>query len=127
VWAYQGSKPFVFNGRLYSSMGDKVTSVDSKTGKAVWSRTINADQKSALLNSEITPPAIVNGKIFVGTRSGEVLALSQDSGEVLWRVAVGEPVIFQPTVAAGRIYISTERGSLVCLNSGDPRDDGWLM
>jgi outer membrane protein assembly factor BamB len=63
----------------------------------------------------------------VGTRSGEVLALSQDSGEVFWRVAVGEPVIFEPTVAEGRIYISTERGSLVCLNSGDPRDDGWLM
>src|SRR5439155_24947583 len=75
VWEYQGSKSFMSKGRLFSSMGDKVMSVDPKTEKVVWSRTLHDGKDSALLNSELTPPAIVNGKVFVGTRSGEVIAL----------------------------------------------------
>lgn len=126
VWAYQGSKPFIDNGRLYSSMGDKVMSVDPKTEKVLWSRNLQ-EGNSALLNSELTPPAIVNGKVFVGTRSGDVFALSEATGEVLWKLNIGEPVEFQPAVAGGRIYVPTSRGSLLCLTTGDKRDDGWLM
>jgi outer membrane protein assembly factor BamB len=126
VWEYQGSKPFVDNGRMYSSMGDKVMSVDPKTEKVVWSRTLH-DKGSAVLDSELTPPAIVNGKVFVGTRSGEVIALSEKTGDVIWKVKIGEPVVFQPAVVAGRVYVSTAGGTIFCLNTGDRRDDGWLM
>lgn len=124
VWEYQGSKSFVDKGRLFSSMGDKVVSVDPKTEKVVWSRTLH---DGALLDSQLTPPAIVNGKVFVGTRSGEVIALSEKTGEVVWKVKIGEPVVFQPAVVAGRVYVSTASGTIFCLNTGDKRDDGWLM
>jgi outer membrane protein assembly factor BamB len=127
VWEYQGSKSFVDQGRLFSSMGDKVISVDPKTEKVVWSRTLHDDKDSAVLNSELTPPAIVNGKVFVGTRSGEVIALSEKTGDVIWRVKIGEPVVFQPAVVGGRVYVSTAAGTIFCLNTGDRRDDGWLM
>jgi Ca-activated chloride channel family protein len=127
VWEYQGSKSFVDKGRLFSSMGDKVMSVDPKTEKVVWSRTLHDGKDSAVLDSELTPPAIVNGKVFVGTRSGEVIALSEKTGEVIWRVKVGEPVVFQPAVVAGRVYVSTASGTIYCLNTGDRRDDGWMM
>ena len=40
IWSYQGSKPFIHNGRLYSSMGDTTRSVDPRTGKVIWSRTV---------------------------------------------------------------------------------------
>lgn len=126
VWAYQGSKPFVDKGRLFSSMGDKVMSVDPKTEKVIWTRTLH-EGSAELLNSEVTPPAIVNGRIFVGTRSGEVFALSEATGEVLWKVNIGEPVEFQPAVSGGHLYVPTSRGSLLCLTTGDKRDDGWLM
>jgi outer membrane protein assembly factor BamB len=127
VWEYQGSKSFIYKGRLFSSMGDKVMSVDPKTEKVVWSRTLHDGKDSAVLDSELTPPAIVNGKVFVGTRSGEVIALSEKTGEVIWRVKVGEPVVFQPAVVAGRVYVSTASGTIYCLNTGDRRDDGWMM
>ena len=127
VWEYQGSKSFVDQGRLFSSMGDKVISVDPKTEKIVWSRTLHDDKNFAVLDSELTPPAIVNGKVFVGTRSGEVIALSEKTGDVIWRVKIGEPVVFQPAVVGGRVYVSTAAGTIFCLNTGDRRDDGWLM
>mgnify|MGYP003782923451 CR=1 FL=1 len=34
---------------------------------------------------------------------------------------------FQPAVAGGRVYLGTDSGSLICLETGDPADDGWRM
>ena len=34
---------------------------------------------------------------------------------------------FQPAVAQGRIYVPTRFGTLFCLETGDPGDDGWHM
>jgi outer membrane protein assembly factor BamB len=68
----------------------------------------------------------VNSKVFVGTASGEVYALSEKTGDVLRKVELGESISFQPTVANGRIYVGTDRGSLFCLLTGDSADDGWV-
>ncbi len=80
-----------------------------------------------MLDSLLTPPATVNGKLFVGTRDGRVLCLDAASGETLWSVTVGEPIVFQPAVAQGRVYVPTYHGSLYCLETEDAQDDGWLM
>jgi outer membrane protein assembly factor BamB len=55
--------------------------------------------------------------VFVGTASGEVYALSEKTDDVLWKVALGESISFQPTVANGRIYVGTNRGSLFYLSN----------
>jgi outer membrane protein assembly factor BamB len=85
------------------------------------------EQGEELLDSPLTPPAVVNGKLFFGSVHGEVLCLSAGTGDELWRVAVGEPVIFQPAVARGRVYAGTDSGTLVCFEKGDPGDDDWLI
>ena len=71
--------------------------------------------------------ALVNDKVFLGTTFGELVCLSARSGEVLWTANIGEPIMFQPTVAKGRVYVATNSGSLYCLETGDVKDDGWLM
>jgi len=60
-----------------------------------------AGGEGPVVDATLTPPALVNGKVFVGTSAGEVLCLSADSGKELWRATLGEPVSFQPAVAAG--------------------------
>jgi outer membrane protein assembly factor BamB len=128
IWAYQGSKPFVSRGRLYAAHGDAVRCADPHSEEVFWTRTIGAAAEGAeLLDSPLTPPATVNGKLFFGTVRGELLCLSAATGEELWRAEVGEPIVFQPAVARGRVYAGTEAGSLICLETGDPGDDGWLM
>jgi Ca-activated chloride channel family protein len=129
VWSYQGSKPFIYNDKMYSSMGDTLKCVDPKTEKVVWEKKLHEVKESEKdkVDSLTTPPALVNGKAFVGTTAGEVFCLSADKGEVLWKVSVGAPVLFQPAVVKGRVYISTNTGGLFCLETGDPKDDGWQM
>lgn len=80
-----------------------------------------------MLDAVLTPPAVVNGKLFLGTAAGEVLCLSADTGKKLWSVAVGEPIVFQPAVANGRVYVSSSNGTLFCIETGDATDHGWLM
>ena len=127
IWSYQGSKPFVIHGRLYSSMGATIECVDAQSGRVIWSRTLRDARRTGQADDVLTPPAVVNGKVFLGTRWGFVYALSAETGEVIWRVNLGESVSFQPAVAMGRVYAATDRGGLFCLETGDPRDDGWMM
>lgn len=128
VWAYQGSKPFVDDGRLFSALGDALCCVEMESGDVLWTRELhNGKVGGPLLDSVITPPALVNGKAFVCTFAGNVFALDTKSGDIVWQASVGEPIEFQPAVARGRVYIPTATGTLFCIETGDAVDDGWLM
>lgn len=127
IWAYQGSKPFLDHGHLYSSMGDTVRSVDPASGRVLWSRSLHQRGRRGYDGGVLTPPAIANGKVYVANPMGELFALAADTGEVLWSADLGEAVSFQPAIANGRLYIATNQGSLIALQTGSPRDDGWYM
>ena len=83
--------------------------------------------QSPLADRTLTPPALVNGKLFVCTAFGHVLCLSAESGALLWSVNVGEPIVFQPAVSGGRVYVGTQAGSVWAIDTGDRSDDGWKM
>jgi Ca-activated chloride channel family protein len=127
IWAYQGSKTFIDRGKLYGSMGDVTQSIDPASGKVIWSRALNESRKTAAAEGALTPPTLVNGKVFVGNNSGDLYVLSSDTGAVLWSVRLGESIAFQPAVVGGRVYVATNQGTLYCLNTKEPADDGWLM
>jgi outer membrane protein assembly factor BamB len=128
LWAYQGSKPFLHRGRLYAAHGDTVSCADPNSDRVYWKRTIGGSAPDeTLLDSALTPPSIAGGKLFLGSLEGEIHCLCAESGELLWSIPIGEPVVFQPAVAKGWVYAGTDSGTLVGFATGDPTDDGWLM
>jgi hypothetical protein len=113
---------------MYSALGNAVCCADASTEEVFWKKTLHEGTPAEeLLDHALTPPAIVNGKLFLGTIYGEVFCLAALTGEVTWKANIGEPVMFQPAVARGRVYVGTGSGSLFALETGDPDDDGWLM
>ena len=51
--------------------------------------------------------------------------LDPESGEVVQRWAVGGPVRSQPVIEGGWIYVGTENGRLVGIDTKNPAFTGW--
>ena len=122
-WGFQGSSPAVSNGRAYFAMGDSLSARDMNDGTTVWTRRYaEAEDAQAL-----SPPAVVGSLLIFGTVDGLLLATDVDTGMTVWAYDVGEPVMFQPIVAQGWVYLSTGRGNVIGLELGDAMLDGWHM
>lgn len=60
--------------------------------------------------------AIVNATVYVGTGSGEVLALDLWSGSVKWKYKTGPIEASSPSVAGGVVYIGDLNGVMHAIN-----------
>jgi Ca-activated chloride channel family protein len=122
-WAFQGSTPAVADGRAYFAVGGEIRARDMATGREIWRKTYARAEGAQALS----PPAVVGAQMVFGTVDGHVYAVDIDTGMTLWAYDVGEPVVFQPIVAQGWVYVATARGNLIGLEVGDPALDGWHM
>jgi outer membrane protein assembly factor BamB len=122
--AYQGSR-VLNDGRMnFNCMGDQVLCTDPTSGKVVWSIKLEGDvQKEG--GYLAAPPAAAGGQIFLATLKGEILQVEPDKGTINKRYPVGAPLRFQPTIENGRIYVGTQDGQVVCLDTGDRKMTGW--
>ena len=128
IWEYQGSRPVIANRRLYSAMGNSLHCIDIESRESHWKTPIfEAGEAEEIVDHMSTPAVFVNHKVFLGTLQGDLICICGDSGRELWRVALGDAIIFQPAVVRGRVYVPTARGRLFCVETEDAADDGWNM
>ena len=126
--AHQGSRVLAIPGadKNVNTMGDEVIATNADTGKTMWSHKIkgNMAQTGGALG---TAPLYAGGSVLFATLAGEVVALDPQSGKVRKTFAVGGPVRSQPVVEDGWIYVGTEDGRLVAIDTGDKTLTGWPM
>jgi outer membrane protein assembly factor BamB len=122
--AYQGSRVLNAGNMNFNCMGDQVLCTDAVSGKVAWSLKLEGDmQKEG--GYLAAPPAAAGGQIFLATLKGEVLQLEPAKGTINHRYPVGTPLRFQPTIQDGRIYVGTQDGQVVCIDTGDKKLTGW--
>ncbi len=124
--SFQGSRVLYWQGRLYNCMGDKIICTSAKSGKTVWTKQIegNLNEVGGHL---ATPPIAAGGFLFVATVNGDILQMKPQSGEIAASFQVDAAVRFPPVVHEGRIYVSTQDGQVVCIDTGNPKITGWPM
>jgi len=122
--AFQGSRILHMQSRNYNTMGNEIICNDPRTGKMLWSYQLGGDQKKTG-GFMGTAPAAAGGDLFVATIKGEILQLNAKDGKVRKTYKVGSPVRFQPVVMNGRIYVGTQDGKVICINTGDKKLTGW--
>ncbi len=87
---YSGeATPIVFDGVVYIVTGaDDVFAISVETGERLWKYEANLDQSIDTICCGWTSRgvAIGDGKVFVGQLDGNLVALDQRTGEVLWSV-----------------------------------------
>ena len=122
-WAFQGSTPAVADGRAYYAVGNELRARDIATGEIVWRRRDPAAGDAQTLS----PPAVVGAQLVYGTVDGHLYFTDIDTGMTVRAYDLGEPVVFQPIVAQGWVYVATGAGRLIGLELGDAAMDGWHM
>jgi len=122
--AFQGSRVVNHKGLNVSTMGDEVVAVAAETGKERWKQRIQGDLSGAG-GALATAPASAGDRLFVGTLDGRVLQIHPQTGAIERTYAVGAAVRSQPVIEQGWLYVGTEDGKLVAIDTGDPTLTGW--
>ncbi|HTR16364.1 MAG TPA: PQQ-dependent dehydrogenase, methanol/ethanol family [Acetobacteraceae bacterium] len=112
----QEGTPLAINGVLYvSTAWSIVKAYDGKTGKLIWSydplvpRAKGVDGCCDFVNRGV---AAWNGKIFIATFDGRLVALDAATGKPVWSVWVADPkkpytLTQAPRVVRGKVLIGT--------------------
>jgi len=63
-------------------------------------------------------PAVVNGKVYVGSLDSNVYCLDAETGTYIWNYTTGFCIYFSsPTVIDGKVYIGSGDGNVYCLDA----------
>jgi outer membrane protein assembly factor BamB len=94
--------------------------VPAKSGDLVAILLDDGTEKWRARLSTAFTPATGDGLVFAaGDRV--VAAFEQRSGQPVWRVEVGGPIVAPPHWETGLVFVSLESGELLALNAGDGR------
>ncbi len=101
-----GVSPVSYSGPLL--VGEKLvfgsdrfglSALSRRTGQLLWQK--------RFLSGVAVVPLSWEGKVFVGTESGELAQLELDSGRELWSISLSAPVQGSMALVAGRLFVST--------------------
>ena len=123
--AFQGSRILNYKDANYNCMGDELINTDPKDGKIRWKVKLKGDLAKQG-GHMAAPPAAAGGQLFLTTLEGDVLQVDPEKGGVTKTYKVGSPVRSQAAIDGGRIYVGTQDGRLVCIDTGDARFTGWV-
>jgi Ca-activated chloride channel family protein len=131
VWSFQGSRPEVFDDGCFGVLDDIVQKVELGTKRPLWrSRLVsdeNEKQGNRRLGRNLSPPAVSTTRLYLTSVLGDVFALDRQTGEEIWALNVGSPILSQPSLAEGKVFLGTADGFLYAFESSDPDPVGWPM
>jgi outer membrane protein assembly factor BamB len=122
--AFQGSRLVHMGGWNYNCMGDEIVCTSAADGKQAWNVKLSGDlaKDGGFLGAA---PAAVAGHLVLASLSGDVLCLDAKTGKAAEKYSVGSAVRAQPAVEGGWIYVGTQDGKLVAIDTGKPAFTGW--
>lgn len=90
----------IFVGGGYGS--HEFYAFDALTGKQVWKVNTSDDGPTAAV--------VENGYVAFNTESCTVYVVEERTGKIVWQEWLGDPLMSQPAIAAGRLYIAYPGG-----------------
>lgn len=103
--------PYASNRAIFIATGNTVSAWDKANGKPLWKQSVN-DTITGGVNGG-------DGMIYVGTRSGNALALDAASGKIRWIAPLGTEVLAVSESSQGYVVFRTIDGKLHGVKSGN--------
>jgi outer membrane protein assembly factor BamB len=110
--------PVVSGGRVFTLDAGAQVTATSTGGATLWSADLTAgfDRGGGQSGGGL---AAGEGRVYVTTGYGEVVALDASLGAVLWRQRVDAPVSGAPATDGGAVYVSGRDGSAWAIDAAD--------
>lgn len=118
--SYRGleSTPLVADGIMYATRAwSSVFALDARTGEQIWNFDPQVDKSigwKACCDVVNRGVAIYEGKVFVGTIDGRLIALDAKNGNLLWQVQTTDQSLSYTVTSAPRVF----DGKVIIGNSG---------
>ncbi len=112
------AQPIAADGAVYAMDSDaNVTALDLGTGARRWRVDTKSDDYDS---SNVGGGVAVDGNmVYAANGLGEMVALDAATGAEKWRVNFGAPARSSPTVAEGRLFLTTVEDRLVAMSAAD--------
>jgi len=125
AWAYQGSRAAVNRGQMLNAQGRYINSVRSSDGQLAWRAEVSGGGLAPAAQV-FSPPALGRDFMYLSSAAGFLVSVRQQDGALGFAYALQQPMVFQPALARGNIYVGTANGLLMCLKTGSSDADGWF-
>ncbi len=89
----------------YVDSNDTVWALSKQTGQVKW-------QQTALQSRALTAPALIQGRLVVGDKTGLVHIFSTDRGDMIGRKQLDSAVVTDPVISGQHVYVVTAKGRL---------------
>jgi outer membrane protein assembly factor BamB len=127
MWSFQGSRPEAFDDGVFGVLGDTIQKLELADKRPLWRCRLRGDTQP-VHGMALSPPAVTSDRLYITSGFGDLFVLDRETGEELWALAVGSPIVSQPAVAEGRVFFGTVDGTLYSFEAGDDGDAaGWPM
>jgi outer membrane protein assembly factor BamB len=107
--------PAYYRGLVYGAFLDGTLAAgNGKTGAVVWKRHLHAHLESS--------PLPIDGNLYLGTDTHEVLALDAGDGHTVWTFKAPGAIKASPSYDAGKVFVADYESSMFALeaNTGKP-------
>jgi outer membrane protein assembly factor BamB len=85
------------------------TSTAPNTNNTIWNYTTGSEVNSC--------PAVVDGRVYVGSNDNKVYCLDASTGAHIWNYTTGSDVWNCPAVVDGRVYVGSWDAKVYCLDA----------
>ncbi|MCB1507845.1 MAG: PQQ-binding-like beta-propeller repeat protein [Hyphomicrobiaceae bacterium] len=112
------AEPVVSGGRAYVyDVNGNVTAVSMSGGGRAWRVALRPEgETSASPNGGV---AVGEGRVYVATGFGQVVALDPASGATVWARDLPAPALSAPTVANGKVFVVSQSNTVHALSAAD--------
>jgi outer membrane protein assembly factor BamB len=111
--------PVVGEGMLFAVDAEgQAHAFDATTGARRWTHRIEVERDLRDANFG-GGASYAEGKVYVTSGAGDVLALDAQTGNELWRVKPAGPLRGSPTIAFNAVYVMTQDNQIHALNVAD--------
>ena len=125
IWSFETgddvhSSPAVTNGKVFVGSHDSnIYCLDENTGELIWSfetggYLVMPRYGYNRIDQVWSSPAVVDGKVFVGSDSNYIYCLDETTGEKIWHYQTGDEVFSSPAVANGKVFIGSRDNKIYC-------------